>query len=107
VSDDWVDVPDDVARCLYRVAQEGLRNVVKHSHAMRAELSLARRGGEVVMGLRDNGRGFEPGAAAERRGLGLVSLGERVRLLGGRLEVQAAPNAGADVVVTLPTGDRA
>jgi signal transduction histidine kinase len=106
VDDGWADVSDDVARCLYRVAQEGLRNIVKHAHATRAQLSLARRDGQVVMRIHDDGRGFEPGAAAERRGLGLVSMGERVRMLGGQLEVQASPNAGTILVVTLPAGDR-
>jgi signal transduction histidine kinase len=106
VDDGWADVSDDVARCLYRVAQEGLRNIVKHAHATRAQLSLARRDGQVVMRIHDDGRGFEPGAASERRGLGLVSMGERVRMLGGQLEVQASPNAGTILVVTLPAGDR-
>lgn len=79
---------------------------MKHAHATRAQLSLARRDGQVVMRIHDDGRGFEPGAAAERRGLGLVSMGERVRMLGGQLEVQASPNAGTILVVTLPAGDR-
>ena len=102
----WSDVPDDVAVCLYRVAQEALRNVAKHAAATKVDISLARQNGQVLMRISDDGRGFEPSGAVERTGLGLASMGERVRMMGGTFEVQAAPNAGTLIATTLPVGDR-
>jgi signal transduction histidine kinase len=105
VSQGWSDVPDAIAVCLYRVAQEALRNVAKHAAATTVQISLARQNGQVLMRISDDGRGFEPSAAAERNGLGLVSMGERVRMMGGAFEIQASPKAGTMIATTLPTGD--
>jgi signal transduction histidine kinase len=107
VADGWSEVPYDIAVCLYRVAQEALRNVARHAHATTAQISLARQNGQVVMQVIDDGRGFEAGGAAEHRGLGLVSMDERVRMLGGTFEVRAAENTGTVVVATVPIGGRA
>jgi signal transduction histidine kinase len=101
---DWNDVPDAVALCLYRVAQEALRNVAQHAQARRAGIALERRGGSVRMRVSDDGRGFEQ--ATHRPGLGLVSLGERVRLLGGTLEVRTVESGGTTLEVHLPAGGR-
>ena len=102
---EWSDVPDEVAVCLYRVAQEALRNVAKHAAATTVHISLARQNGQVLMRISDDGRGFEPSASAERNGLGLVSMGERIRMMGGAFEIQAAPNAGTVIATTLPVGE--
>jgi signal transduction histidine kinase len=106
VAEGWSEVPYDIAVCLYRVAQESLRNVTRHADATTARISLARQDGQVVMRVADDGRGFDANAAAGRRGLGLVSMDERVRMLGGSFQVQAAQNAGTVVVATLPIGER-
>jgi two-component system sensor histidine kinase UhpB len=102
---EWPEVEGAVALCLYRVAQEALRNVTQHARARSARVSLERRDALVVMRVADDGCGFD-GAAAQSSGLGLVSLGERVRLLGGTLEVEAAKAAGTTVTVSLPAGGR-
>jgi two-component system sensor histidine kinase UhpB len=94
-----------VALCLYRVAQEALRNVTRHARARSARLSLERRDALVVMRVADDGCGFD-GAAARSSGLGLVSLAERVRLLGGTLEVETAKASGTTVTVSLAAGGR-
>jgi signal transduction histidine kinase len=104
--DTWSEVPYDVAVCLYRVAQEALHNVATHAHASCAEICVARQDGRVVMRVTDNGRGFDPTAATVNRGLGLLSMGERVRMLGGTLSVQTIHNAGTAIVTTLPIGER-
>jgi signal transduction histidine kinase len=88
------------------VAQESLRNVTRHAHATTARISLARQDGQVVMRVADDGRGFDANGAGGRRGLGLISMDERVRMLGGSFQVQAAQNAGTVVVATLPIGER-
>jgi two-component system sensor histidine kinase UhpB len=102
---EWPEAEGAVALCLYRVAQEALRNVTRHAQARSARVSLERREALVVMRVADDGCGFD-GAAARFSGLGLVSLRERVRLLGGTLEVETAPDAGTKVTVSLPEGGR-
>ena len=83
VTSELGQVPDDVALCLYRVAQEALRNVVNHAQAHSARVELSRQNGRVAMRITDDGQGFEPGTAVGQRGLGLISLDERVRMLAG------------------------
>jgi len=92
----------DVSLCLYRVAQEALRNVARHAQARQATLSLSSQNGNLVMNITDDGRGFDAGAAAQHAGLGLISLDERVRMLDGTLEIKSSPGAGTTISVTLP-----
>jgi signal transduction histidine kinase len=103
VVDGWSDdVPYDIAVCLYRVAQEALRNVAAHANARTAEIRLIRQNGNVVMRVTDDGRGFDSTSAPAKYGLGLVSMGERVQMLSGTFDVSAAPNGGTTVVTSLP-----
>jgi signal transduction histidine kinase len=95
-------VRGESALCLYRVAQEALRNVAKHAAARQATVSLARENGNLVMNITDDGGGFEPDAAA-RAGLGLISLDERVRTLDGTFDIKTAAGAGTTISVTLPS----
>lgn len=102
VGADWPDVvTDGVALCLYRVAQEALRNIVKHAQATRACISLDRQGAQVVMRVSDDGRGFDAGRSVEHGGLGLLSMRERVEMLGGKFEVTSSPDAGTVTMVTV------
>lgn len=95
-------IPVDTALCLYRIAQEALRNVVKHSGARHARVEL--RGGPDAISLRvsDDGSGFEPDSAAGKEGLGLVSMRERLRLVGGEITVDSRPAGGARIDVRAP-----
>ena len=102
VSDSWRDVPDPIALCLYRVAQEALRNVERHAGARTVVVSLDQRGGLISMHVADDGRGFVAGR--KPHGLGLLSLNERVGLLGGDLKVKSQAGAGTTLSVTLPMG---
>jgi PAS domain S-box-containing protein len=100
------DVPvklnDDVALCLYRVAQEALRNIRKHSGATRVGISLTGRGGGLVLIIRDRGDGFQLGPALRKGGLGLVSMEERVLAVGGDFSIDSAPRKGTTVKVVVP-----
>ena len=96
------DVPDDAALCLYRVAQEALQNVVKHSGARSARLSLGREARRMVMHVEDNGKGFNPGETRRSSGLGLHSLDERVKMAGGRFTVESSAGTGTTVRATIP-----
>ncbi len=103
VSDDVPDsVPEDVALCLYRVTQEGLRNVAKHADASEAKISLTGTGDSVVLRICDDGAGFQREPKQGRRGLGLASMEERVRLLQGSLSVQSESGHGTTIRVEAP-----
>ena len=86
---------------LYRIAQEALQNTVKHARASRVRLRLECQDGEVVLEVRDDGRGFDPRGAFPGH-LGLRSMDERARRLGGTVQVESAPDAGARVCARIP-----
>jgi signal transduction histidine kinase len=93
-------VPADVALCLYRIVQEGLRNVIKHSGVLEADVHLAGDGHELLLRIADTGDGFRP-AEPGIRGVGLASMQERVTSIGGSLIVHAAPGRGTRIVVNV------
>ena len=96
-----VDQP--AALSLFRIAQEALRNAVHHGHARQANVSLSRTAtGGLELSVRDDGSGFEVGAAGSHGGLGLVSIQERVRLFDGDVDVKSAPGQGTSIRVRVP-----
>ena len=99
-------VPPPVATCLYRVAQEALRNVAKHAKASRVVVRLAQCDSSLHLSIFDSGVGFTLPKGKERRGLGFVSMQERVRLVGGRMSIRSRPNRGTYLFIRVPlTGD--
>jgi PAS domain S-box-containing protein len=96
------DVPPEAALCIYRVAQESLRNVARHSGARRAVVTLAGVNGAIELRVADQGVGFDPGQARECRGLGLVSMEERVKLLHGNFLLTTQPGAGTELRAQIP-----
>ena len=105
VADGWPEVADDIELCLYRVAQEALRNITKHAQARTARISLACRNGQVVMRITDDGRGFQENGSSGHLGIGLLSMRERVRMLEGSFEVESS-SGGTVATVIIPTGER-
>lgn len=101
------ELAPEVALCLYRVAQESLRNVARHSGASRVEISLTRKQSLAELAVRDDGKGFDPEAARSGGGLGLISLRERLHLVGGRLAVISAPGRGTTIVAWAPLAEAA
>lgn len=102
-TDDGPAIPKLPASVLYRIAQESLRNAVRHSQARRVELWLRRGPGTATLEVVDDGRGFEVKRAEERRpGMGLFSMRERVSLVNGTLALVSAPGRGTRVVATVP-----
>jgi PAS domain S-box-containing protein len=95
-------LPQDLALCLYRVTQEALQNVVKHSGAQLATVDVAMVNTEIHLSIADNGRGFDPGAKPGTAALGLISMRERVRLVRGRISVESKPGQGTKVSVRVP-----
>jgi signal transduction histidine kinase len=103
VSAGAVPIPAPVASALYRVAQEALRNAVRHADAASVELALRHEPGAAVLEVVDDGRGFDVRSAEERRpGMGLFSMRERVGLVNGKLVVTSARGRGTRVVATVP-----
>jgi signal transduction histidine kinase len=95
-------MPKEVALGIYRVAQEALRNIARHAKASMVELSLALSDGGLLLTVTDNGGGFDPGAPARRPSVGHASMRERIRSLGGKLDIQSTPGMGTTVVAWVP-----
>jgi len=95
---------DQAAIHVYRVLQESLANVARHSGSQHATVRLRSSGQLLELEVEDHGRGFPPGES--RRGLGLVAMRERAALVGGTLDVSEAPGGGTLVRLTVPTGAR-
>ena len=99
-------LPDETELALFRIVQEALNNVRKHSCASAVELTVDFRDRGIRITIADNGQGFHlPGSTsdlAECGKLGIIGMQERTRLLGGTLSVHSEPGAGTSVVVTVP-----
>ncbi len=93
---------DQTETHLFRIAQEALTNVARHAEATSVAINLLSRGDELVLTIRDNGRGFEMKEHHSRPGLGLAGMETRARGCGGRLVVQAAAGNGVKIEVTCP-----
>jgi two-component system sensor histidine kinase UhpB len=100
VEPDLPELGRDAELVIYRVAQEALTNVARHSGARAAAVRVAEANGRVVLDVHDDGRGFSTDGTA--RGFGLVGMRERAALAGGTLRVDAAPGNGTRVVADLP-----
>jgi len=95
-------ISPDVAVCLYRIAQEALRNAIKHSGAQQAEVALRGTADAISLRIIDHGRGFDSRQIQGKSGLGLVSMRERVRHLGGEVTIDSQPSRGTEVHVRVP-----
>ena len=95
-------LPDDIASHAFRIIQEALTNVTRHSKATRVDVSVRRTGGAIILGVADNGVGFTPGSLSGLHSLGLVGMRERALACGGVLMVQGKPGEGSSIVVTIP-----
>ena len=93
------DLPLVVKEAIYRIAQESLNNVVKHSQARHVRVAVSSMGGELKLEVADNGKGFD--AAGDFPGhLGLKSMRERAENSGGRLEISSQPGTGTRIIAT-------
>jgi signal transduction histidine kinase len=90
------------ALALYRIAQEALHNVVKHSQADSVSIALVGGTASLEFSIRDNGKGFEAGAPRRGTGLGLITMAQRAKLAGGQFEIQSYPNRGTRIRVSVP-----
>ena len=103
IPDSCGEITTQAQEVIYRVAQESLHNILKHSQATRVNLLLDSTDKRIRLSVRDNGTGFSAEAAlAKPMSFGLAGMRERAALLGGTLEVRSAPGRGAAVILNLP-----
>jgi PAS domain S-box-containing protein len=98
--------PAEAAMNLYRIAQESLNNILKHSQARRAEFCLERDVHEVRLRIQDDGAGFDAQNPGAPKGLGLKNITERVRMLGAAFKVDSAPGQGTRLEVVIPIAEK-
>jgi signal transduction histidine kinase len=95
-------VDPDVALCLFRIVQEALQNLKKHSGAARAEVRLIRRADRISVSVYDPGKGFDMNDMRAQEGLGIHSMEERARLLSGYFKIHSEPGRGTRVEADIP-----
>jgi NarL family two-component system sensor histidine kinase LiaS len=93
-------LPLEVEQALYRITQEALANVARHSHARRVDLALVYNGDSVQLSVADDGCGFDVNT---KHGMGLRSIRERVGSIRGTVQIQSAPGHGTRLLVQVPT----
>ncbi len=95
-------IPSEAATCLYRIAQEGLQNVVKHSGAKNLSLRLGFKKGAIVLTIQDDGAGFDSKAVKGHGGIGLISMKERAHSVNGELTINSQPSHGTQITLEIP-----
>ena len=95
-------IPEDVAICIYRIVQEGLRNVAKHADTTQLQISLTGKDDSIHLTIKDQGVGFDPKEIKKKLGLGHVSMQERVRLIQGDISIESRPGKGTVINVRAP-----
>ena len=100
-------LPNDVTLCVFRIAQESLRNCVKHSDARIARVTLKKTDEEVQLSVADDGRGFDTEQGALQHGLGFTSMFERLRIVGGKIEIHSRPMQGTRIDISVPLASKA
>jgi signal transduction histidine kinase len=100
-------LPKDYENSLYRIVQESLNNIIKHADATGFEVCMDRTERQIVLTVKDNGKGFAVDSAAnsnprQKSGFGLIGMVERAKLFGGQAVIESTENAGTKVLVILP-----
>jgi signal transduction histidine kinase len=96
------ELPKELQLCLYRVAQESLRNMAKHSGATEGEIALSADAESIRLQVKDNGVGLTASRDRQQPGLGLVAMQERVHLVGGSLVITSDAGTGTCIDARLP-----
>jgi two-component system sensor histidine kinase UhpB len=97
----------EIALCFYRIVQEALRNALRHADATRVDIAVALANGQAVLRVADDGKGFDTTAVRfHPAGIGLISMSERAKLLGGSFDLRSAPGKGVDLCIRIPLSHR-
>lgn len=95
-------MPSDISLCLYRIGQEALQNVVKHSGASLTNVALRADDGVISLLVSDNGSGFDAESVRSKDSLGLISMQERIRAVNGTITIESVPDAGTKIEASVP-----
>ena len=98
---------EDAEIHVYRIVQEGVNNILKHSNATEAEIDIEQENGSINVRMHDNGRGFDPSRLQGQQTLGLSGMRERVSILGGKFNIASHIGIGTDISIHLPIGKSA
>ncbi len=96
------EVPASAALTLYRIVQESLQNVAKHARADWVNVALIGGSASIELSIRDDGTGFDARSQSQAKGLGLISMAQRAKLVGGNFEIQSHANGGTQIHVSVP-----
>jgi signal transduction histidine kinase len=91
------DLPTEISLCLFRIMQEALQNAIKHSESPHVEVRLSNTANEIQLSVRDDGIGFDPNEAIKSRGIGLISMQERLKLVGGLFSIESQLQHGTTI----------
>lgn len=100
------DLDEDISLCLFRTFQEALRNIAKHSHAHHAKVELTHQYSIIRLRVSDDGVGFVLDSFAKEKGLGLVSMRERLKSAGGQFGIWSRPSFGTQIEGTIPAAPK-
>ncbi|MCM3870677.1 MAG: PAS domain-containing protein, partial [Pyrinomonadaceae bacterium] len=98
------NLPKDLTLCVFRIAQEALGNCVRHSGADKVRLTLGTNSNEIQLSVSDDGCGFKMDSEIMKKGLGFTSMRERLRIVGGEMQVHSQPMHGTLIEVSVPLG---
>ncbi|MEP6788340.1 MAG: DUF4118 domain-containing protein [Acidobacteriota bacterium] len=99
---DSLDLGAESNMAVFRIFQEALTNVARHSEAKQVQVDFQTAGGDIVMTVRDDGKGIDMRGIERSRSLGILGMHERTRLIGGELDIAALPDGGTAVELTVP-----
>lgn len=94
-------LPLEVEKCIFRVIQEALANVAWHSGADKVDLLFNFRPDFMLLSIRDNGKGFDM-AQSQKKGMGLISMCERVEIIGGKINIASQLDRGTNIILEIP-----
>jgi signal transduction histidine kinase len=99
-------IPSNVSLCVFRIVQEGLQNVAKHSQSKLCRVELTTENHALVLRIVDSGVGFDPAGLGRQTGLGLVSMRERLRLVNGKIQLSSSPKHGTSLEIQVPVNEK-
>jgi signal transduction histidine kinase len=101
-----IDLDREKATAVFRIIQEALTNILRHSQATRVNIIIEKEDGELIVKIKDNGRGITEEQKARPSSLGLIGMQERARLLKGRIEIIGFPGKGTTLTLRVPISNQ-
>lgn len=105
ISENLMELPDEVEDCIYRITTEGIENIIRHSFATRIKLRLLQKHDEVIFTLSDNGSGFDPKDFNNKEKHGIKGMKERALASGGKFQINSNPQKGTKIIVRFEVND--